>query len=99
MEYSIDSFIDRVLFEKGLVGVSEEVMTQLRSDLVARIEDLINAEIIAHLPEDLLPEFENKLDSSSDEDIQSFCQSHIKDFDGLIAGVFVKFRRMYLEGS
>ena len=98
MEYSIDSFVDQLLREKGVVDVSEEVMVQLKSDLIARVEDLINAEIIARLPENLLPEFEAVLDNSSDEEIQAFCSSYIENFDEVIAEVLVRFRKIYLGG-
>jgi hypothetical protein len=96
MEYSLDSFIDRLLVENGIEGLSDEVMEQLKSDLKERAEDMINAEILANMPESALSEFENKLDKGTDEEVQAFCRTHIENFDEVVAGGLIKLKKAYL---
>lgn len=96
MEYSIDSFVDQLLIEKGVTDLPVEVMEQMRNDLKDRAEDVINAEILAHMPEDALSEFEKKLDSGTDEEIQTFCRIHIEGLDGVVAQGLIKLKKSYL---
>jgi len=96
MEYTISAFVDKLLQEKGVSGLSDEVMSQLKSDLVDRAENIINAEILANMPKDAIEEFEKKLDGGSDEEIQEFCRAHISNMDEVIAGGLTKLKNIYL---
>ena len=99
MEYTIDAFVDKLLLEKGTSGLSPEVMSQLKTDLADRAEDMINAEILANMPKDKLEEFEKKLDEENDEEIQKFCREHIANLDEVIASALVKLQKIYLTGA
>ena len=52
MEYNINDFASNLLKEKGVTGLPDEVMIQMRNDLVGRAEDMINADILARMPKD-----------------------------------------------
>lgn len=78
-------------------NVPVEIKATLKEDLLARIEDKINATILAHLPPEKLPDFEKLLDSSSDEEIQNFCINAIPNFTNIIASTLIDFRKMYLS--
>jgi len=99
MDYTIDAFVNKLLQEKGVAGLSDEVMNQLRSDLTERAGSIINAEILTHLPKDKLEEFEKKLDDGNDEEIQKFCQEHIANLDEVVAGALIKLQAIYLANT
>ncbi|MFZ2253094.1 MAG: DUF5663 domain-containing protein [Minisyncoccia bacterium] len=99
MEYTIDAFVDELLLKKRLPEVTPEIMGQLKSDLVSRAEDIINAEILAQMPTDALSSFEEILDKGSDEDIQVFCREHIDNLDEVIAHSLITLSNTYLGTS
>ncbi|MEI6843202.1 MAG: DUF5663 domain-containing protein [bacterium] len=99
MEYTISNFVDRLLLEKGVTGLSAEVMTQLKSDLEDRAEEMVNAELLAHMPEDHLEEFEKVIDGGDEEKIQAFCREKIENLDEVVAGALVRLQKMYLENT
>ena len=99
MEYTISAFIDKLLKEKGVTGLSDEVMTQMKSDLVERAENMVNANILANMPKDSLEEFEKKLDEGNDEEIQIFCRKNIPNLDQITSDALVKLQKIYLADT
>ena len=99
MEYTISSFVDKLLETKGVTGLSAEVMEQLKSDLVERAENIINAEILANMPKDNLEEFEKLIDADDDEALQSFTKEKIPNIDEVVAGGLVKLQNIYLANA
>ncbi len=95
---SLELFVNQLVAEKGITGLEDEVLAQVKADLMSRIEDRINAGIVAHLPEDQLPAFDKLLEGGSDEEIQAFCQKHIPDMDNLVASEMLAFRQTYVGG-
>lgn len=93
----ISQFVDRLVEEKALENVNLEVMGQIKEDLTDRIEDRINAVILANMPPSLLEEFDKILDSDDEEKIQIFCQSNIPELDNIIANELMSFRNTYLN--
>ncbi len=96
MEFNLDTFVDKILEEQEIVGVSEEVYAQLKQDLLARTEDMINAEILRHMPEDALAEFEKILETGTDDEVQAFCASKIANLDTVVAEALIQVRALYL---
>ncbi len=99
MEYSLEAFIDTLLIEKGTDGLSEEVKAQLRTDLMDRVENYINAELVAAIPPDSFGRLESVIDGGKDEEIQSFFQEQIPNLDEMIANNLIAFRGLYINGS
>lgn len=99
MEYTISAFVDKLLQEKGITGLSDEVMAQMKSDLADRAENMINANILANMPKDSLEEFEKKLDEENDEETQIFCREHIPNLDQITADALVKLQKIYLADT
>ena len=99
MEYDIQSFVERLLEEKGILylNLDELVLAEMRKDLVSRVENRINALIASNMPESAQAEFEKLIDSDvSDEDVQKFCSEKIPDLQSLIAADLVQFQSVYL---
>lgn len=99
MKYTIDNFVENLLQKKGITGLSDEVMAQMKSDLAERAEKMINAEILNNMPKDSLEEFEKKLDEGNTEEIHAFCQKHIQNLDEITAGALVKLQQIYLADT
>lgn len=96
MDYTIQNFINKLITEKGANDVPEEVKTQLKADLMERIEKVINLKIIENLDEENLTKFENKLDYGTDSDVQNFLKEAIPNIDNLVAEALLDFRQKYL---
>jgi hypothetical protein len=95
---SLEAFVDRLLDEKGLEGLDAEVLAQVRTDLMSRLEDRVNAAILAHMPEDQLPAFLKVLDSGDSAEIQKFCVKHVPSLDEVVATELLGFRETYVGG-
>lgn len=91
-------FVERLFEEKGFPGVLEkDVVEQIKSDILSRVEDRIHAVIINNLSEVKLEEFNTMLDNNiTDKEMQDFCANNIPDLQELIAAELIVFRQEYL---
>jgi DNA-directed RNA polymerase subunit F len=94
---AITLFVDRLVEEKKFESVDPEVLEQIRSDLMERVEDRINATILENMPKEKLEEFSALLDSANPEEVQIFCRNNIANLDEVIAEALVSFRSTYLN--
>jgi len=92
----LDDFVERLIEEKGLNSLDDEVLKQLKNDLSSRLEDRINAAILSALPPRKIEDFEKILEQGSADEIQSFCSKNILDLDQLVASELMNFRQTYL---
>jgi hypothetical protein len=92
-------FVDRLIEEKNLPkDLEKEVMDQIKADLLSRVEDRINAVIIANLAPEKLEEFSKMLDENiRDEEMQKFCADNIPDLPQLIATELIVMKNSYLS--
>lgn len=92
-------FVDRLVEEKQFPeDLEKEVVEEIKSDLLGKVEDRVNALIISNLPENKLEEFNKLLDDNvSDEDMQKFCVSNIPNLSQLIASELIVFKQTYLS--
>ena len=93
----INDFISRLVKERNLENLDKEVIMQIKNDLKDRVIETINATIIEKMPADKLGEFENLLDTGSEQDIQDFCVKNIQNFASLIGLVLSEFATTYLK--
>lgn len=95
---NLNTFVSKLVDEKGLSYLDAETLAQVRQDLLGRLESRINAAILANMPAEKLEDFEKKLDEKlSDEDIQKYCAESIPDLTELIAAEMMAFRKTYLN--
>lgn len=90
-------FVDKILEEKGIEGVEEEVRVQLRKDLVRRLEDKINRTIIESLSSKQLAQFEHLIDINQIDKIQEFLYNNGVNIQGIVARCMSDLRASYLE--
>jgi hypothetical protein len=95
----LEMFVDRLMEEKKFPeDLEKEVMDQIKADLLSRVEDRINAVIIANLAPEKLEEFSKMLDSNiADEEMQKFCSDNIPDLPQLIATELIVLKNSYLS--
>jgi hypothetical protein len=93
----LDQYVGWVLSQKPeLEQVDPEVLKQLRQDLVVRLEDQINAAILAAMPPEQVPFLQQLLERSGQAEVEKFCRRYIPDLSELVAGVLVRFKVSYL---
>ena len=93
----LHTFIDKIVSEKReFEGLEPAVILQIKSDILSRVEDRINATIVNNIPEDKIADFEKLTENGTDEEIQAFCNATIPDLAELIASELILFRQTYL---
>lgn len=94
---SFAGFIDDLIKEKGFVGLEPEVMTELRNQMLKKLDDFVAAKVIAALSDEDVKKFEVMLRAgSSNQDIQKFTTEHIPDFVNFLTNALLEFRGVYL---
>jgi hypothetical protein len=96
----LKAFVDRLVEEKKFPeSLEKEVIDQIKTDLLSKVEDRINALIISNLLPEKLEEFSKMLDDDSlkDEEMQKFCGENIPNLQQLIASELIVFRQTYLS--
>lgn len=97
-EPELERFINEILDEKQLPGVTPEVRIQLVTDLKERLLDQINRALITALPEVKIVEFNTLLDDEtvSDESIQQFIADSGVDVQKVTLQTMLRFSELYL---
>lgn len=93
---NLNEFIDQLVEAKGFDTKDPEVITQIKKDLMSRLEDRINAMILRNMPEDLLPEFEQIMVSNKDGAVEEFVKKNIPDMEEKLVTELLAFKAMYL---
>jgi len=97
---ALEQFADKLLEEKGVkkMNLEEEVVFQMRDDLVSRLEDRINAVIITSLNPQQAETFEKMIDEEKPiAEIQQFIAQQIPNLEELITQELLFFRETYLK--
>lgn len=93
----LNIFAEKLIEEKGLTYLPDDVGKQLRLDLMQRLENQINATVLEHMPPDKLIEFEKQIDSGDEKAIQDFASQNIPDLAAKISATLIRFRTTYLS--
>lgn len=94
--FSLELFADQLLEEKGADSLDEEIKATMKTDLVSRLEDKVNAIILAALPSEKLDEFSKMLDGDL-EGMDQFLKNNIPGFEEVLAAGLLEFRTTYLS--
>lgn len=94
---SLMQFVSRLVEEKGLNNLDREVLEQVKKDLYDRIERLINASVIEHMPLEKLEFYEKLVERSDQKEIQDYAQRNIPNLNEIIAKEMLQFRDTYLN--
>ena len=98
VEEKLGQFIDEMIDEKQLSGVTDEVRAQLMSDLLAQLEDQINAALVNALSPDKVEALNDMLDQEgvTDEQVRQFIDGSGIDSQRIAASTMLRFRDLYL---
>ena len=97
-EYTLESFIDKLIDDQQFASLDAEVRAQLHSDLMSRAEDYINAALLMALSDDDRKEFEQLVEKNSEAgELQSYLNTHIENPSEVVAAALIKFREAYVE--
>lgn len=98
MEEQLIPFVDDLLKQKNLSGMTEDVYMQLRSDMAHDLRQQIDRALIEALPDDKLDEFNGLISNSetTEADLQQFMVDSGIDSVTIIARTMNRFREFYL---
>ena len=96
---ALNKFINDMLSDKDLSGVTEESKIFLVDDLKTRLLDQINRALIAALPDEKTNEFSALLDKQlvTAEEVQEFIADSGVDVQKITARTMLLFRDLYLQ--
>lgn len=91
-------FIDRMMVDKGVDGMSLGEQADLRKALAAELDTQIQSAMLEALPEEKLVELDKQLDGGmTDEELELFFEySAGVDFQSVIKDAMERFRKAYL---
>ena len=106
-ETSVDShdplslFIEQMFRDNQMETdkIPPEVAEQMKSDMRERLDDRINLAILDAMPPEKVEEFDRLMASASDQELQTFCQKNIPQYEAVLANAMVNFRQIYLGHS
>ncbi len=93
----LDRFVSDMLKERGVDSLPKEVQDQMHEDLMARVNDRINAAVLAAMSPTHVEEFEKVVDSGNVEAIQKFCSDHVPGIDEIVAHELILLKSSYLS--
>lgn len=96
-EEKLKEFAKQLVKEKNFQGIDDpEIFKQLEEDLYERLEERVNAEILAALPPEKLEEFDRLLDVGSREEVSDFCEANVPNLQEVMTNALGAFRARYL---
>jgi hypothetical protein len=93
---NLEEFVSKLIEDKGFNEQDPEVIAQMKTDLLDRVENRINAMIVSKLNPEKLPDFEKILEIESENEIQEFVKKEIPDIDEKVATELLAFKNIYL---
>lgn len=93
---TLDQFVDRLMEEKGLAHLEPNVQAEMREDLLTRVNERLNAEMVAALPEGKAEELNALLDGDDEAAVRNFFMSNVPNAEDVFAKTLMDFRAAYL---
>lgn len=96
----LDEFIEKIIEERNLPGINDEVKAQLVHDMKSRLLDQIDRAVVDALPDektDILIELLDK--AAPDAEVQQFIKDSGVDVTQITIETMLRFRSLYLGES
>lgn len=90
-------FVDKLIEEKGMHGLDEEIRLQLRNDLLRRLEDRISRNLVSVLTPEQMVQFEHLIDTNQIDKISDFLYNQGINIHEVVARSMSEFQASYLE--
>jgi len=95
-EEHLREFAAALVKEKDFKDLDQETMEMLVSDVYDRLEERVNAAILASLPPEKVEDLEKLLDTASKEELSDFCERNIPNLQEVITEALISFKQTYL---
>ncbi len=94
---SLESFVDELLAKKG-VSADPAVMDAYRSDVLARVNERLNAEMIGAMTTEQIKECNDLLDADPEPLIlREFFLTNVPEYQKILTATLSDFRASYLR--
>lgn len=93
---TLEDFVEELVAQKDFGTVTNEVMGQIKEDLLDRVDSHINVAILNALPSSKLAEFQTLLDKEDFEKIKGFVERHIPNLQEVLTAALQNFALIYL---
>lgn len=94
----VNSFLDKLLESKGMVGLPSSIMERARADLLARLEQWLILSFINEIPEKEANKVEAMMENeSSIEEIMEYIQQVVPDWERISEEALTSFGKTYLS--
>jgi hypothetical protein len=91
------AFVGKLVEHKFPQGLDDDVAQQLISDLLVRLEDQLNREMLNSLNDEQTVKLEHLIDTNQIDKIQDFLYKEGVNVQALVAKVMAEFQASYLE--
>lgn len=98
---NFDKFVDSLIVEKDLKGLTAEGREQIATELKNLIAEEVNRAILMELPDEKLDELDARMNEGplSEEEMQEFLSNSGVDIPKITTKTLMYFRSFYLGGK
>jgi hypothetical protein len=94
---TLEQFVDHLLVEKGITA-DPAVMDEYRADLMTRVGERLNAEMVALMPAEKVAELNDLLDADPEPEVlREFFMTYVPQYQDVFARTLADFRTSYLS--
>ena len=99
-QQQLEEFVDTMLTEKNLPGLSNDVRPGVIAEMVQVINDLVNRAVLNALPDDKSEELSRLIDNPDTNlgQVQQLIQDSGIDITQITIDTMTRFRELYLAG-
>ena len=95
---NLDSFIDKLIDERGYADAPQEIKDQLHQDIKSRLDTFVVSTMIARFSPEEVTEYEKMLDEEkSTDELKKFAMDHIPDYQTFMTSTLLTFSNAYLS--
>jgi len=98
-EQLLVDFVDKVIDAKQYTTLDEESRAYIRSQMVERVNEYINASLLNQLNDEQVSEFNDLLDTGTPEQLQGYLSERIPDRVSVVTGALERFINDYGVGA
>ncbi len=95
-EEKLREFATNLVKQKNFQGLDGETFNNLVDDVYDRLEERVNAVIMANLPPEKLEDLDKLMESGSKEELSDFCEKNVPNLQNVITEALVEFQKTYM---
>jgi len=96
-EELLNEYAEALLLERGVSDdLPDEVLGQMRKDILERLNNFFIARVLETLPADKIDELDKMIQEKESDEVWKYIHSNLEDFDKFSMEVLADFRNKYL---